>query len=1264
MLTVKIIGFGCYKEERVFSFKRGVTLLHGDTGCGKSTVFKAIDWCLYGKLRGVYNAGSQTTKVAVEFGEAGTSDWISVTRTRGRNKLTITAGGIVEIGEAAQSLVDKTFGTKDSWSSSSYVVQGERNVLFTLSKIDKGKTLTWCEGIKPAAVVAALKQGERSRVSDYENSQLHLTSEYTICERFGIPVSRSHVVDISRFEQIPDIRAIEEQLSDLNRRQGVANEILRSIASVDSTYKESKMRFDNCSKSISRVLDDCSLNTSGVFQELEQFSRINELKKRLEFIVLFSDNKMMMERYDITDDVFKNWEERLPFSDSSLRQLQDGEKLWNSYISLINDFSVFKRFIQEPSEALKSSTTIDEYVKIYNQSREYNMYVDCLTILTPKCYSKLNQVLELIELLESVKDKPVMNRLTQNLKSICDLSPRILNLMVNMIDSVKIVLNSPSSEMLRLSMSNPSCFFNQELFTKWEVRECYKDLFSKLMIGYIPKCHRDQAVKSYRFMHDNDRVEKLCNDHKPLDEQSVLKIDALNREKYIEIVGDFMSSHTHNSPEMPSILSEDYTGQDVLVIAQSLRFLKSYEMISGELTLTQEQYDRLMLINHIDHCLSQLRVDEHSIREFEEKLKTLPYICEECGYQSNGVNDVDITGSSNITHAMYTRYKSLTEQRTELHVTDEDRKLLATGVSNLSLAVERTKKLETLKDELRMKTETLSSYPQDFLDLVSKGVDSIGYDRYVRDVDVWSKLIAKLQEGGFELHHTNADGLMYIKLRHLYLKQKEDLDKSETVQWLGTLDSCKYTCEEHLNNDVSVSNMMDRMKRVDGADCHPEFIDDSDSIGNEHIAIFKRIKNLGGASVKQIKEISEAWEMLSSHGITYENIVSFSRLIQHHTVYEIAIAIEEGEKYERELKEWQKGVSDVTSQIRNTEDISGEININERIKQLPKMKSEVEILKKIESLKQSSRLILNRNEMEETLVSRFNSLCSGNAMCSSLKKPQIDTAFALTLNAIHNLKERMLHVILSRPIGEIVIDNDSRLKCLKSNIENLVQLFTYYNSEKQTIDKSIERKVHLESTLDANYKQFGQQIEDVSNYLKAVKDAKHRQECLRKVHEKQQVVISTSQEAEEHMKLRIKIEMLKNRFDLQFINQLNLEIERIVNRLFATDFHLTVYSVKETKTTGNQKHEIGFNITTNGRETDIRGISGGEADRVSLALTIALANIWNTRFIMIDESMKSLDDETRRNCLGVLRETGKVCVCISHSDIVGMYDHELCLSNQ
>jgi energy-coupling factor transporter ATP-binding protein EcfA2 len=54
-MRILLHNFRSYVQTE-YSFERGkITLVTGCSGAGKSTIFEAIDWCLYGKKRGIYN---------------------------------------------------------------------------------------------------------------------------------------------------------------------------------------------------------------------------------------------------------------------------------------------------------------------------------------------------------------------------------------------------------------------------------------------------------------------------------------------------------------------------------------------------------------------------------------------------------------------------------------------------------------------------------------------------------------------------------------------------------------------------------------------------------------------------------------------------------------------------------------------------------------------------------------------------------------------------------------------------------------------------------------------------------------------------------------------------------------------------------------------------------------------------------------------------------------------------------------------------------
>ncbi len=80
----------------------------------------------------------------------------------------------------------------------------------------------------------------------------------------------------------------------------------------------------------------------------------------------------------------------------------------------------------------------------------------------------------------------------------------------------------------------------------------------------------------------------------------------------------------------------------------------------------------------------------------------------------------------------------------------------------------------------------------------------------------------------------------------------------------------------------------------------------------------------------------------------------------------------------------------------------------------------------------------------------------------------------------------------------------------------------------------------------------------------------------------------------------------------------------------------------------------------NGIEYDsLNVLSGGEKDRVSLALTLTLSLIRNSPMLLLDECMASLDTENRQICLKLLKKfvNNKVVLNVCHETTEGYYDN-------
>jgi len=126
----------------------------------------------------------------------------------------------------------------------------------------------------------------------------------------------------------------------------------------------------------------------------------------------------------------------------------------------------------------------------------------------------------------------------------------------------------------------------------------------------------------------------------------------------------------------------------------------------------------------------------------------------------------------------------------------------------------------------------------------------------------------------------------------------------------------------------------------------------------------------------------------------------------------------------------------------------------------------------------------------------------------------------------------------------------------------------------------------------------------------------------------------------------------------QVVDSINASIESVCNTLFDSDINITLSLFKTLKTTKNVKPVANFSISYRGGVFDnINQMSGGEGDRASLALTLALNRLSSCPLLMLDESLASLDLNMKEAAINTIREnTNNTVLVIMHDGIEGIYD--------
>jgi len=169
---------------------------------------------------------------------------------------------------------------------------------------------------------------------------------------------------------------------------------------------------------------------------------------------------------------------------------------------------------------------------------------------------------------------------------------------------------------------------------------------------------------------------------------------------------------------------------------------------------------------------------------------------------------------------------------------------------------------------------------------------------------------------------------------------------------------------------------------------------------------------------------------------------------------------------------------------------------------------------------------------------------------------------------------------------------------------------------------------------------------------------------------------ATAQDIErQHMaaqKLLVKATEAERIYLQTAVDRINVLLGKSLQKLFPdVPISVQINTTKELKTKGRggvQKYSQRFDIKIFYRDSEYDGasqLSGGERDRVSLAITLAMSETFGSPILFLDETLSSLDSELKSEAVALLKDMckTKTCVVISHEETEGLYDNVLRLKS-
>lgn len=218
-MNIHLKNFRRY-ENKTFSFEEGITRLSGESGIGKTTIFEAIEWCLYGKLRGIKTMkdgkkNNEKTVVSLSMNIPGLGE-VQVDR-EGQNDICLFIGNKGIEGVHAQSQIDKIFGTHDMFLLTSYLKAEQMHKMISASPAEKRELTSILFPEASKYILYKDKTTAYRRELEVKQMETKMLIQKLEGRIHGIQESNPDIeYDIADTES--DLESLKKQLQDLSKK--------------------------------------------------------------------------------------------------------------------------------------------------------------------------------------------------------------------------------------------------------------------------------------------------------------------------------------------------------------------------------------------------------------------------------------------------------------------------------------------------------------------------------------------------------------------------------------------------------------------------------------------------------------------------------------------------------------------------------------------------------------------------------------------------------------------------------------------------------------------------------------------------------------------------------------------------------------------------------------------------------------------------------------------------------------------------------------
>lgn len=413
-------GFKTYNEPTEFVFpSEGLTLLEGSSGKGKSTIFRAISWVLYGKERATYSwaTSKRVCKVALILDNPS----VTIERMKNPERLSVTLPDNRFESEEAQAWIDKQWGARNAWITNSYLMQSQRSLLLTGTNQEKLDLLEeWAfPHDKPSVFIDRFTK-EKKKYQQELDALVLMTKEYTIPT--DVDIASLHRYTTDSLEQVKqalidtetrwtqairakqlkqileicssDMTTVQQKIDDLHERLWNGDRITeytKTTKDIESYYHVVS-EMEKMEQALVSYTGKINLTVSQCDAEMEKITRVNQLKQtctsidatydkayldayiqRLSTIETYHDSVKKYKSYKTSG---KDYIDVPRFTEEDIMQCRILTNTYLAYTKLCAQYKVSPRDVVDIQERYKDYMVIQNVLPAYRKWKQLSSRVE------------------------------------------------------------------------------------------------------------------------------------------------------------------------------------------------------------------------------------------------------------------------------------------------------------------------------------------------------------------------------------------------------------------------------------------------------------------------------------------------------------------------------------------------------------------------------------------------------------------------------------------------------------------------------------------------------------------------------------------------------------------------------------------------------------------------------------------------------------------------------------------------------------------------